>query len=63
MMQNLRGQVGLSDILNIHYNNGNPIMLTHYMKTFSTLRSDTSRYRWTAATKIRAPHKTLLLQG
>jgi len=26
-------------------------MLTHYIKTFSTLRSDTSRSRWTAATK------------
>ena len=36
-------------------------MLTHYLKTFSTLRSDTSRTRWTAATKFRAPHKPLLL--
>jgi len=36
-------------------------MLTHYLKTFSTLRSDTSRSRWTAATKFRAPHKPLLL--
>jgi putative restriction endonuclease len=30
-------------------------MLTHYLKTVSTLRSDTSRSRWTAATKYRAP--------
>jgi predicted restriction endonuclease len=36
-------------------------MITHYLKTFSTLRSDTSRTRWTAATKFRAPHKPLLL--
>lgn len=36
-------------------------MLTHYLNTFSTLRSDTSRSRWTAATKFRAPHKPLLL--
>jgi putative restriction endonuclease len=36
-------------------------MLTHYLKSFSTLRSDTSRTRWTAATKFRAPHKPLLL--
>ena len=36
-------------------------MLTHYLKTFSTLRSDTSRNRWTAASKFRAPHKPLLL--
>lgn len=36
-------------------------MLTHYLKTFSTLRTDTSRSRWTVATKFRAPHKPLLL--
>lgn len=36
-------------------------MLNHYLKTFSTLRSDTSRSRWTTATKFRAPHKPLLL--
>ena len=36
-------------------------MLEHYLKTFSTLRSDTSRSRWTAATEFRAPHKPLLL--
>ena len=36
-------------------------MLTHYLKTFSTLRSDTSRSRWTVATKFRAPRKPLLL--
>jgi hypothetical protein len=30
-------------------------MLSHYLKTFSTLRSDTSRTRWTAAIKFRAP--------
>lgn len=36
-------------------------MIDHYLKTFSALRSDTSRSRWTAATKFRAPHKPLLL--
>lgn len=36
-------------------------MLAHYLKTFSTLRTDTSRSRWTATTKFRAPHKPLLL--
>ncbi len=36
-------------------------MITHYIKTFSNLRSDTSRSRWTSATKYRAPHKPLLL--
>lgn len=36
-------------------------MITHYLKSFSTLRSDTSRSRWTAVTKYRAPHKPLLL--
>ncbi len=36
-------------------------MLTHYLKSFSSLRSDTSRSRWTASTKFRAPHKPLLL--
>jgi hypothetical protein len=36
-------------------------MLTHYLKTFSTLRSDTSRTRWKAATKFQTPHKPLLL--
>ncbi|MHB8058111.1 MAG: HNH endonuclease [Desulfuromonadaceae bacterium] len=36
-------------------------MIDHYLKSFSTLRSDTSRFRWTAATKFRAPHKPLLL--
>jgi putative restriction endonuclease len=36
-------------------------MLSHYLKTFSTLRSDTCCSRWTAATKYRAPHKPLLL--
>ena len=36
-------------------------MITHYLNTFSNLRSDTSRSRWTAATKFRAPHKPLLL--
>lgn len=36
-------------------------MLTHYIKIFSTLRSDTSRSRWTVLTKYRAPHKPLLL--
>jgi putative restriction endonuclease len=34
---------------------------SQYFKIFSTLRSDTSRARWTAATKHRAPHKPLLL--
>jgi hypothetical protein len=37
------------------------IKITHYLKSFSTLHSDTSRSRWTAATKFRAPHKPLLL--
>lgn len=36
-------------------------MIMHYLKTFSSLRSDTSRSRWTVATKFRAPHKPLLL--
>lgn len=36
-------------------------MIMHYLKTFSALRTDTSRSRWTAATKFRAPHKPLLL--
>jgi putative restriction endonuclease len=36
-------------------------MIEHYIKSFSTFRSDTSRSRWTAATKFRAPHKPLLL--
>jgi len=36
-------------------------MIERYIKSFSTLRSDTSRSRWTAATKFRAPHKPLLL--
>lgn len=36
-------------------------MIEHYINNFSTLRSDTSRSRWTAATKFRAPHKPLLL--
>jgi len=31
------------------------------LKTFSTLRSDTGRSRWTTAIKYRAPHKPLLL--
>ncbi|MDD2851726.1 MAG: hypothetical protein PHY09_07465 [Desulfuromonadaceae bacterium] len=38
-------------------------MLTNYLQTFSTLRSGTSRSRWTAATKYRAPHKPLFLLG
>lgn len=32
--------------LNSLYNNGTPIMLTRYTKTFYSLRSDTSRSRW-----------------
>ena len=36
-------------------------MHTNYLKSFSTLRSDTIRFRWAAATKFRAPHKPLLL--
>lgn len=36
-------------------------MIKHYTKVFCNLRSDTSRSRWTAATKFRAPHKPLLL--
>jgi putative restriction endonuclease len=36
-------------------------MITHYLETFSALRTDASRSRWTAATKFRAPHKPLLL--
>jgi len=36
-------------------------MIEHYIINFSNLRSDTSRSRWTAATKFRAPHKPLLL--
>lgn len=36
-------------------------MIERYLKTFSILRSDTSRSRWTAATKFRASYKPLLL--
>jgi putative restriction endonuclease len=36
-------------------------MIDRHIKNFSNLRSDTSRSRWTAATKFRAPHKPLLL--
>jgi putative restriction endonuclease len=36
-------------------------LIEHFIKNFSNLRSDTSRSRWTAATKFRAPHKPLLL--
>lgn len=36
-------------------------MIDRYIKSLSNLRSDTSRSRWTAATKFRAPHKPLLL--
>jgi putative restriction endonuclease len=36
-------------------------MIDRYIKIFSNLRSDTSRSRWNAATKFRAPHKPLLL--
>jgi len=36
-------------------------MINCYIKNFSHLRSDTSRTRWTEATKFRAPHKPLLL--
>jgi hypothetical protein len=36
--------------------------LTHYLKTFFTLRSDTSRSRWTAATKFRAPRKNAIMK-
>jgi putative restriction endonuclease len=34
---------------------------SRYFTIFSTLRSDASRVRWTAATKHRAPDKPLLL--
>lgn len=36
-------------------------MLEDYIKDFQKLRSDTSRSRWSALTKYRAPHKPLLL--
>ncbi|MGH9941518.1 MAG: HNH endonuclease [Pyrinomonadaceae bacterium] len=36
-------------------------MLTKYAEAFEKLRSDTSRARWSAGTKHRAPHKPLLL--
>lgn len=36
-------------------------MIERHIKNFSTLHSDASRSRWTAATKYRAPHKPLLL--
>jgi len=36
-------------------------MINRYVKFFSTLHSDSSRSRWTDATKYRAPHKPLLL--
>ena len=32
-----------------------------YIHRFTHLRTDTSRARWTAATRFRAPHKPLLL--
>jgi putative restriction endonuclease len=37
------------------------VLIDHYIKIFSNLRSDTSRSRWTVATKFRAPHKPFLL--
>ncbi|MGD0584957.1 MAG: HNH endonuclease [Oryzomonas sp.] len=36
-------------------------MIDQYIKSFLNLRTDTSRSRWSAATKFRAPHKPLLL--
>lgn len=36
-------------------------MLAKYVEAFEKLRSDTSRARWSAVTKHRAPHKPLLL--
>ena len=36
-------------------------MIERPIKTFSSLRTDISRTRLTAATKFRAPHKPLLL--
>lgn len=36
-------------------------MLTKYVEAFENLRSDSSRTRWSALTKYRAPHKPLLL--
>ncbi len=36
-------------------------MLVDYVEAFEKLRSDTSRVRWSALTKNRAPHKPLLL--
>lgn len=36
-------------------------MLAAYVTAFEKLRSDTSRARWSSATKYRAPHKPLLL--
>ncbi len=36
-------------------------MLSDYVAAFEKLRSDTSRVRWSALTKNRAPHKPLLL--
>ena len=36
-------------------------MIERHIKNFSSLRSDTKRSHWTAATKFRAPHKPLLL--
>ena len=36
-------------------------MIERHIQSFSSLRSDTKRSHWTAATKFRAPHKPLLL--
>jgi len=36
-------------------------MIDRYIKSFSNLRTDTSRSRWNEATRFRAPHKPLLL--
>jgi putative restriction endonuclease len=36
-------------------------MTDRYQKGFAGLHTDKNRFRWTAATTIRAPHKPLLL--
>jgi len=36
-------------------------MIERHIRNFTSLRSDTKRSHWTAATKFRAPHKPLLL--
>jgi putative restriction endonuclease len=38
-----------------------PEKIDSYVKAFATLRTDSNRHRWTAATNHRAPHKPFLL--